>query len=252
VGLFLFGLFWMSSADAGPVRLDDVLPNQTSGVIEAGVGCKIIGGSLVCGRDGGGLRDRKILPRKRKQTTPVQKKPVQTKPAAKKTSPTKSSTPSGAKSKSTAGSSSTDVPAQEPADADQESGKAEAEQPATAEDAPDAPQDETPPPAPSQKPETPAPAATAPASESSTEIPDDIRDAACGAGACACPAGSAYHSEACKAALPACCSAKVSAEGKPHPAISRCGADQNKAMSAVVSSAMEKKLTLGPVRCTNQ
>ncbi len=89
----------------------------------------------------------------------------------------------------------------------------------------------------------------------STEIPDDIRAAACSPGvvqdACACPDSSAYDSDTCKAALPSCCSAKVTADGKPQPAISRCGADQSKAMSAVVSAAMENKLTVGPIRCIN-
>jgi hypothetical protein len=250
----------MSSVEASPVGLDDALPNQTSGVIEAGVGCKLIGGSLVCGRKGGSLLDRNILPRKRKETKPVQQKP------ATKTSPSKSTTSGGSKSKSSGGSSSggggTEPPLQEPVDqapvdAGEEQGEAETQQP-TGNGAPAAPQDETPP-APSPKPEKPAAAEPAPASESpagSTEIPDDIRAAACGPvaspGSCSCPDGSAYDSDACKAAIPSCCSAKVSADGTPQPALSRCGADQNKAMSAVVSAAMERKLTLGPVRCTNR
>lgn len=256
LALLLLGLFWMSSGKASPALLDDVSPYRTSGVIAAGVGCKLVGGSLVCGRGAGGLRDRKILPRKRKETAPVQKKP------AKKTSPSKSTTSTGPKSKSTGGSSSvgggTEAPAQEPADADEKSGEAEAEQPASAKDAPSAVQDDTPP-APSPRPERPdtaEPETASEASAGSTEIPDDIRAAACGPGAppgaCACPGGSAYDSDACKTALPSCCSATVNTDGTPQPAISRCGADQKKAMTALVSSAMEKKLTLGPVRCTNQ
>jgi hypothetical protein len=31
---------------------------------------------------------------------------------------------------------------------------------------------------------------------------------------------------------------------------SACGADQNAAMSKVVTTALQKKLTMGPVRCT--
>jgi hypothetical protein len=261
LALLLLGLFWMSSGKASPALLDDVSPYRTSGVIAAGVGCKLVGGSLVCGRGAGGLLDRKILPRKRKEAAPVQKKPVQTKPA-KKTAPSKSTTSTGSKSKSSGGSSSvgggTEAPAQEPADVDEKSGEAEAEQPASAKDALSAVQDDTPP-APSPRPERPdtaEPETASEASAGSTEIPDDIRAAACGPGAppggCACPDGSAYDSDACKIALPSCCSASVSAGGTPQPAISRCGADQNKAMTALVSSAMEKKLTLGPVRCTNQ
>ena len=110
--------------------------------------------------------------------------------------------------------------------------------------------------APAAPPEETAPAAAPGVAAGSTEIPDDIRAAACGPGsapgACACPGGSAYDSDACKTAIPSCCSAKVSVDGQPQPALSRCGTDQNKAMSAVVSSAMDKKLTLGPVRCTNR
>jgi hypothetical protein len=95
-----------------------------------------------------------------------------------------------------------------------------------------------------------------PVSSGSTEIPADIRAAACGPGAaqdaCTCPNGSQYDSVACKAAIPLCCAAQVTADGKPQPVISACGADQNAAMNSVVSAAMAKKLSLGPVRCTNQ
>jgi len=251
---------------------------------QAGIGCKLIGGSMVCGRDGGGLLDRKILPRKRKETKPVQKKPVQTKPAPKKTSPSKSTSSGGSKSQSSSGNAGGAAPSEEPPEAEVDDTEAETRHscppghivlgepnasgshcesvggakpdtnpPPPTKKAPDAPQEETP----SAKPEpaaAPAPNPEPPAG--ATEIPEDIRAAACGPGAapgaCPCPGGSAYDSDGCKTALPACCSATVSADGKPQPAISRCGADQNKAMSAVVSSAMEKKLTLGPVRCTNR
>jgi hypothetical protein len=87
-------------------------------------------------------------------------------------------------------------------------------------------------------------------------IPADIRAAACGPGAaqgaCPCPSGSDYNSAACKAAIPLCCSAEVSADGKPQPVVSACGADQSAAMNSVVSAAMAMKLSVGSVRCTNQ
>ena len=110
----------------------------------------------------------------------------------------------------------------------------------------------------SEVPAAPKATGNAPAAASATDaaIPANIRAAACGPGAeqaaCACPGGSDFNSAACKAAIPSCCSAEVSDGGKPQPAISRCSTDQNAAMSSVVSSAMEKKLTLGSVRCTNQ
>ena len=80
-------------ASLGKTSAAIALPQELMGIDAglrhyAGIGCKLIGGSMVCGRDGGGLLDRKILPRKRKETKPVQKKPAtQTKPAPKKTSP---------------------------------------------------------------------------------------------------------------------------------------------------------------------
>jgi hypothetical protein len=258
---------------------------------DAGIGCKLVGGAVVCGRGEGGLLDRKVLPRKRKETKPVQKKPVQTKPAPKKTSPSKSTSSGGSKSKSSGSKSSGSktAPAAMPAGAEGEDAETEVRhscppghvvlEKANAAGAycepvgAASPGDETPP-APTKKekpadtndkPAPPTPKPDEPKGESepvsepplgATALPDEIRAAACGPGvppnACACPGGSAYESEACKAALPACCAATVSADGKPQPAISRCGADQNKAMSAVVSAAMEKKLTLGPVRCTNR
>jgi hypothetical protein len=111
------------------------------------------------------------------------------------------------------------------------------------------------------KPEEPAPskpATDAPqvALSGSVEIPADIRAATCGPGtapgACACPGGSDYTSVACRAAIPYCCAAQVTADGKPQPVVSACGADQAAAMNSVVSAAMAKKLSLGSVRCTNQ
>jgi hypothetical protein len=103
------------------------------------------------------------------------------------------------------------------------------------------------------KPATDTPPA---ASSASVEIPADIRAATRGPGAApgarACPSGSDYHSVACKAAIPYCCAAQVTADGKPQPVVSACGADQAAAMSSLVSIAMAKKLSLGSVRCTNQ
>ena len=240
----------------------------------AGIGCRLVGGSLVCGRDGGGggLLDRKILPRKKTKEKPVQKK---TYPAKKPSSGSGYKKP---KSSGSRGGGSVAPASPAPVETVPEEEEAEEEEPATracppghmvltepnaagshcepvgtgkpagepspSNDAPAAPPKET------------APAAAPEVAAGSTEIPDDIQAAACGPvsapSACACPGGSAYDSDACKTAIPSCCSAKVSADGKPQPVISRCGADQNKAMSAVVSSAKEKKLTLGPVRCTNR
>jgi hypothetical protein len=284
------------AASLGTARAAIVLPAEseprTDGDLwhHAGIGCKLIGGAMVCGRDGGGLLDRKILPRKRKETNPVQKKPA--KPAPKKSTPSKT-TSGGSKSNSsgTGGGVQTEAPGEEPAETVEDDAEAEelhscppghvvleepnvsgshcepvgAASPAsktppapTKKEKPADPDDKTTPLAPSAKPDTPdeEPKPVTEPPPGSTEIPDDIRAAACGPDAapkrCACPGGSAYDNEACRAALPSCCSATVSADGKPQPAISRCGTDQNKAMSAVVSSAMEKKLTLGPVRCTNR
>jgi hypothetical protein len=104
----------------------------------------------------------------------------------------------------------------------------------------------------------PQPVTTAPqpAVSGSVEIPADIRAATCGPGAapgaCNCPNGSEYTSAACKAAIPYCCAGQVTAEGKPQPVISACGADQGSAMNSVVSAAMAKQLSLGSIRCTNQ
>ena len=256
------------------------------------IGCRLVNGALVCGRDG------TLLPNRLRRPKARAKEPTKTyKPAQKKTPPAKSrSSKSGTSKSAPAATSGPDaepesdvdstVPDEE-ADAQADDDALDGDDAKDSDDAQDSAVHSCPPghvvlekpnaagshcepvgtgkPAgePSPSKDTPAapPKETAPAAApgvaaSSTEIPDDIRAAACGPssapGACACPGETAYDSDACKAAIPSCCSAKVSADGKPQTAISRCGADQNKAMSAVVSSAMEKKLSLGPVRCTNQ
>ena len=249
------------------------------------IGCRLVNGALVCGRDG------TLLPNRLRR--PKAKAPAKSyKPVQKKTPPAKSrSSKSGTSKSAPAATSGQDADAEPESDVDavapdEEDGALADEDAQDSDDAQDSAVHSCPPghvvlekpnaagshcepvgtgkpageppskDAPAAPPKETAPAAAPGVAASSTEIPDDIRAAACGSGsapgACACPGGSAYDSDACKAAIPSCCSAKVSADGKPQTAISRCGADQNKAMSAVVSSAMEKKLSLGPVRCTNQ
>jgi hypothetical protein len=241
------------------------------------IGCRLVGGALVCGRDG------TLLPNRLRR--PKAKAPAKTyKPAKKKTPPAKSRSSTSGTSKSAPATSGQDADNESDVDSTVPDEEADAQD---GDDAQDGAVHSCPPghvvlekpnaagshcepvdtgkPAGEPSPSNSAPAApakeTAPAAvpgvaAGSTEIPDDIRAAACGPGsapgACACPGGSTFDSDACKAAIPSCCSAEVSLDGKPQPAISRCDADQNKAMSAVVSSAMDDKLTLGPVRCTNR
>ena len=259
---------WVAGSRAGtaPLLQQPGLP------VIAVIGCKLVGGALVCGRDGTLLPNRLRRPKARAKEPAKTYKPAQKKTPAKSPSSksgTSKSAPAATSGQDADNESDVDSAVPNADDAAQDSathscppghvvleepnaagshcepvgaGTAVSE-PSPSKDAPAAPPKET------------APAAPEVAA-GSTEIPDDIRGAACGPGsapgACACPGESAYDSEACKGALPSCCSAKVSADGKLQPALSRCGADQNKAMSAIVSSAMEKKLTLGPVRCTNR
>jgi hypothetical protein len=252
-------------------------------VDRAVIGCRLVGGALVCGRDG------TLLPNRLRR--PKAKAPAKTyKPAKKKTPPAKSRSSTSGTSKSAPAASGEDADNESDVDStvpDEEADVQDSDNAKDRDDAQDSAVHSCPPghvvlekpnaagshcepvgagkdvgepspskDAPAAPPKEKAPAAAPGVAAGPTEIPDDIRAAACGPssapGACACPGESAYDSDACKAAIPSCCSAKVSAEGKPQPALSRCGTDQNKAMSAVVSSAMDKKLTLGPVRCTNR
>ena len=273
-----------SGAAAAPQLRGPGLP------VIAVIGCRLVNGALVCGRDG------TLLPNRLRRPKARAKQPTKTyKPAQRKTPSTKSQSSKGGTSRSAPSSTGQDVEDVEDVEDDEAEDTPAAPESETEDD--DAGKDNATPSCPTgtvvlEKPnasgsfcepvdakpatetapavEAPAEAAEQPQSEptataeepvdeappGSTDMPTDIREAACGPeagpGACNCPGGSAYDSDACKTAIPSCCSAKVSADGKPQPAISRCGADQNKAMSEVVSSAMEKKLTLGPVRCTNQ
>jgi hypothetical protein len=281
--LVFFGLKGAAAAAPGPSFAGAKAP--VASLVDRVIGCRLVGGALVCGRDS------TLLPNRLRR--PKAKAPAKTyKPAKKKTPPAKSRSSTSGTSKSspaTSGQEADDEPERDvDAVAPDEEDDAQADddaqdiddaqdsavhscppghvvlekpnaagshcepvgtgkpagEPSSSKDAPAAPPKET------------APAAAPGVAAGSTEIPDDIRAAACGPGsapgACACPGGSTFDSDACKAAIPSCCSAEVSLDGKPQPAISRCDADQNKAMSAVVSSAMDEKLTLGPVRCTNR
>ena len=277
----------------GELRAASAPQLQAPGLpVIAVIGCRLVNGALVCGRDG------TLLPNRLRR--PKAKAPAKTyKPAQKKTPPAKSrSSKSGTSKSAPAATSGQDADAEPESDVDSTVPDEEADAQADddvqdSDNAKDSDDEQNSavhscPPGHvvlekpnaagshcepdrhrqtcrrsvtlqgrtrrSAKGDAPAAAPRVPAG--STEIPDDIRAAACGPGsapgACACPGGSTFDSDACKAAIPSCCSAEVSLDGKPQPAISRCDADQNKAMSAVVSSAMEEKLTLGPVRCTNR
>jgi hypothetical protein len=266
----LFGIVFASACMAQIATHPSVGLSGAHGlIVKAGIGCRLVGGTLVCGRDGGGggLLDRKVLPRKRVKEKPVEKKTY---------TPKKPSSGSGykpkpkAKSGGSSGGGAAAPAAPEPASPEPEEGvepeelEAETAEPETracppghmvlaepneagsyCEKVEAAPADD--------KPAAPEESKTQPTSET-VEIPANIRAAACAPGglegACACPAGADPGSESCKAALPWCCSAQGLASGKPAAVFSACGADQNAAMSKVVTTALQKKLTMGPVRCT--
>lgn len=254
----------------GP-RIDREMSDGSRPIVQAGIGCRLVGGTLVCGRDGGGggLLDRKVLPRKRVKEKPVQKKTY---------TPKKPSSGSGYKPKpKSSGSGGGGAVAPQPAPSEPDEGIEPEEVEAEETDAETAePATRACPPghmvlaepndagsycekvevAPADKqPATPETSKPQPDPET-VKIPEDIRAAACAPGglegACACPAGAEPASDACKSALPWCCSAQGLEGGQPAAVFSACGADQNAAMSKVVTSATQKKLTMGPVRCTAQ
>ncbi|ODA68125.1 hypothetical protein A7A08_01295 [Methyloligella halotolerans] len=273
----LLGIVSASAAMAQPASRPWLGTTSTNGlVVEVGIGCRLVGGAIVCGRDGsgGGLLEKPLRRRKKVQEQPVQKK---TYPAKKPSSSSGGSKTQHKSSGSSGGGSVAPAPSEPaeiaPAEIEPDAAPADAEpqgqhacppgnvvlespnaagsycEPVGASKAPETPAAQTPAvEAPADTPKTPSAAEVA--------IPDDIRGAACAPGGleggCACPAGAEAKSDACRAALPWCCSAQGVKDGNPVAVFNACAADQNAAMSKVVTSAINKQLSLGPVRCSGQ